>query len=122
MRKITTLIIVCFCLSLMSFNRIADYKKGLFNSGRFGICKCGENSYVPTISFMLNEDYTFHYVDFSNSKKPIDIKGNWKLKDNTILLENYTPTSSISNKWKLEENQKCIKSRSGLAFIRLCDC
>ncbi|TND08331.1 MAG: hypothetical protein FD123_2362 [Bacteroidetes bacterium] len=117
MRNIKIVLGVSTALVIMSFQG----KQPLENvkTGTYGVCNCdnsGEGS--VQVELTINEDKTFRYVDNSNPAKKVDIQGNWTLQDNTILLKNYQPGLPVSNKWKIDE--KCIKSRNGLVFTRLC--
>jgi hypothetical protein len=108
-------------LSSMSFTNPTKVKP--FQSGTYGVCNC-ENvtENVSKIALTLNEDFTFHYLNKEDSKKVEDISGTWKLNGEEISLQRYTNASAftLGNKWKLDKNENCIKSRKGMAFTRLC--
>jgi hypothetical protein len=89
--------------------------------GSYGVCIC-EGSIAVTMNteLLINDDFTFHYIDNSNQNKKIDVKGKWKRKGNIIYLLEYKSNFSIHSKWKIDKNEKCLKSRAGLNFRRLC--
>jgi hypothetical protein len=87
-------------------------------TGTYGSCSCGEGS--ARVELTLNEDQTFRYFNNTDAKNKIDATGKWSVKGNTIVLEHSQPGSAIVTKWKVDDNEKCLKSRKGLAFTRLC--
>lgn len=104
-------------LTIMSFKDKNPAKK--VKTGVYGVCNCGtENS--SKVELTINEDFTFHYFDNFESEKIIDIKGKWSLSDNTIILNDFKSDFRIPDKWQIDNNEKCLKSRKGLAFNRLC--
>jgi hypothetical protein len=88
-------------------------------TGVYGVCGSGAES-AAKIELTINDDFTFHYFDNCNPLKILDIKGNWALENKTIVLKDYTSDFSIHNKWKIDNNEKCLKSRKGLEYTRLC--
>ena len=87
--------------------------------GAYGVCGC-EANVVSKFELVLNEDFSFHYFDNYNPSKIIDVKGNWSLDGNTILLKDYSSDYSINTKWEIDKNEKCLKSRKGMLCTRLC--
>lgn len=73
-----------------------------------------------TFELSLNADKTFHYVNNSVPGKAIDVTGTWEQKGTSIILKNYSSAFPINDKWKLD-GDKCLKSRKGLEFTRLCN-
>jgi hypothetical protein len=59
-------------------------------------------------------------LDKTNADELIDLNGNWEQKGNQIILKDYPNEVSIHNVWKIDKNGKCLKSRKGLNFRRLC--
>ena len=88
-------------------------------SGVYGVCSQGTESATKT-ELTINDDFTFHYFDNNNPSKVLDIKGTWSMDNKTIVLKDYTSAFSIHNKWKIDNNETCLKSRRGLEYIRLC--
>jgi hypothetical protein len=88
-------------------------------SGVYGVCSSGTENAVK-IELTINDDFTFHYFDNNNPSKILDVKGNWSMENNTIVLKDYTSAFSIHNKWKVDNNENCLKSRKGLEYTRLC--
>jgi len=89
-------------------------------SGKYGICGGSDvNEEIQTF-LQINDDHSFRYFDNSNPNKKIDLKGSWKLNGNTIHLSNYSSDFGIHNKWTIDKNTSCLKSRKGLNFTRLC--
>lgn len=104
-------------LTTMSFKDKNPLEKVM--TGAYGVCNCDTESGAK-VELTINEDFTFHYYDNYNPSKIIDIKGNWALNENTLLLKDYKSDFSIHNKWTLDKNEKCLKSRKGLEWTRLC--
>jgi len=104
---------------LMSFSRSKTLN---MLTGTYSTCGCenpidGEKKFGLT----LNADNTFHYFDYTNPIEKIDVNGNWILSKNIISLKNYSSAFKIEQQWKVEKNGKCIKSRMGLKFTRICN-
>lgn len=107
--------------ALVSFTTISSKKNATVLTGKYGTCGCDENGESSQkIELIINQDFTFHYFDNSNSAKKIDLNGNWTFVNNAIVLKNYKSDFSICDKWRVDKNGKCLESRSGLAFTRLC--
>lgn len=117
MKRTNLFLAMLVVFTAMSFKGKTPFEK--VKTGIYGICNCGTESSTK-VELTINEDFTFHYFDNYNSEKPIDIKGNWTLSDNTILLKDYKSDFKIHNKWQIDNNEKCLKSRKGLDFTRLC--
>src|SRR5688572_23882852 len=110
---------VLLLLTFLSFKSVLPPEKP--TTGVYGTCGCDSSEAgTSSIKLILNEDFTFRYTDNSNPAKSIDVKGNWSFKDNTILLKDHPSEASIETKWSIDANLKCLKSRKGLAFTRLC--
>ena len=119
MKQFTFIIGSALLFTLMSFmgNSTSDMAKV---SGTYGVCDY-EKLLPITLQLALNKDSSFHFVDRTNAAKPIDVTGTWELKDKTITLKNYTSARPIHNKWKLDGNTGCIKSRKGMTYYRICN-
>lgn len=121
MKKTISIFGLLVVLTLMSFKGNGPSKKINFKTGIYGVCNCGNSNENSTrVELIINDDNTFQYFDNSNPSKKIDIKGNWTVSNNTIRLKDYPSEVSIHNKWAIDENEKCLKSRKGLNFTRLC--
>ncbi|MGL5888967.1 MAG: hypothetical protein ACRC3B_03740 [Bacteroidia bacterium] len=120
-KKIAVLTFI-ISLALMSFTGSEPAEKAAFKTGTYSTCSCDDYS-EKSLKFglTLNNDSTFHYFDYSNSANKIDIRGNWVLSKNKILLKDYPANSSLESKWVIDNNGKCLKSNSGLSFTRICN-
>lgn len=83
-------------------------------AGNYGVCNSPNSPYLQ-----LNANYTYHYTDKSNSKKVVDVDGKWLLKGNVIFLIYNYKKNAFHNKWRVDG--KCIKSRKGFTYYRLCN-
>lgn len=110
-RIIQTSLIAGALLTLFSFTNSAE----LDFAGTYGVSVKDR----VEIELQLNEDKTFAYKDLSNPSKPINVKGDWTVKNNTILLQNYDSEFSFHLKWKIVKDGMVAKSRNGLAFYSL---
>jgi hypothetical protein len=120
MKKLGIILGIVFIgLTIVSFKTNYASEK-IIKPGIYGVCDC-ENSEANAekVELSINKDFTFQYYDNSNPSAVIDVKGNWEMKDNSILLKDYTSGISIHNKWECDADGKCIRSRKGLEFIRL---
>ena len=89
-------------------------------AGTYGVCSY-QSSGKAVLSLALNQDKTFHFIDNTNTNKPIDVMGNYEVINNQIVLQNYKTTYKFHTKWKIDGDTKCIKARKGLTFYRLCN-
>lgn len=71
------------------------------------------------IQLTLNADATFTFQDFSNPDRPIDVSGNWEVKNNHILLSGSDSSPSFHSKWKIVKDGMVAKSRKGITFYSL---
>lgn len=85
-------------------------------AGSYGVPK-SDNT---ILKLELNEDGTFHYVNHDNPSKKIDLRGNWTMKGDVIKLINHNADFPFHDKWTLDKKFKCLKSRNGLNFMRIC--
>lgn len=106
-----TSMIVGLFLILSSFTNNSD----LDFIGTYG---SSEND-PANIKLKLNADKTFTYTDFSNTKKKVDVNGNYVVKNNTIYLKNYLSDVSFHTKWKITKDGKMAKSRKGITYYSL---
>lgn len=116
------LVALATCVAL-SFTGYPPPKIDYWVAGVYsGSCACGEpgESSSSKIELILNEDFSFRYFNNANPSKVTDVKGRWTLTENTILLTGYDANQSIPHKWKITGEDKCLKSRKGLEFLRLC--
>lgn len=118
MKKVNLILTTVVVLAIMSFKPSENLS---LLTGTYGVCNCDDNSNSTTkTELLINEDNSFHYFDNSNSNKKIDVKGKWIRKGNTIYLQDYNSEFAIHNKWTIDKNEKCLTSRIGLNFTRLC--
>ncbi len=118
MKRTLAILVVLSVFTLQSFKSGHPTKKLNLKTGTYGVCTCAESS--TKVELIINDDHTFHYFDNSDPSKIIDVKGNWIINDNTISLKDYKSDFAIHNKWTIDDNEKCLKSRKGLNFTRLC--
>jgi hypothetical protein len=119
MKSIKLVMYVFVLMTVLSFKNKAQLTIKAV-AGTYGVCSY-QSEGKAMLSLVLNEDQTFHFIDKTNAKKPIDVKGSWDLQNNTIQLKGYTSENKIHHQWKIDANQKCIKARKGLTFYRLCN-
>ncbi len=113
MTNFTKLLLITFLLSTsFAFTDNADNKI----IGTYGV---SEND-PSQIELIINDDYSFTYQDFSNSKQKIQVYGTWKLKNNAIILHSNQADAQFHNKWRISEDGHIAKSRKGLTFYKLC--
>lgn len=105
--KIALLVMVTLLSSFVA-------KKELPVIGVYGVSKDDPSQ----IELVINSDHSFTYKDYSNPSKPINVKGNWSDKENSVVLEATDARSAFHKKWKISGN--VAKSRKGLTFYRLC--
>lgn len=116
MKRINVVLVMLLSITMVSFVSIKPPKK--VNTGTYGVCSCGKDG-IPHIRLVINEDQTFHYYNVTDPSKKIDVTGNWVLDGNTIVLKNYKSDYPIHNRWKMDD--KCLRSRLGMNFTRLCN-
>lgn len=103
--------ILIFPLFLLSFMPAKDSVVGTYSVSESD----------PTEIFLtLNSDHSFHFINNSNESKPLDIKGNWTLKNNAVILESEDLQGDFHKKWKISKNGTSAKSRKGFYFMTLC--
>ena len=120
MKTLKVLMLVAILGLSMSF--INSSKKISFKSGVFGSNSCDCMSEEIRVKMQLNfkEDNTFTYFDNFNPKRVVDVSGKWEMKGNAIVLSDYSSDYKMPDKWVLNTEGKCIKTRLGLAWYRLC--
>ena len=80
----------------------------------------GVNNSNNSLRLVINDDNTFHYINSTNPKTPIDVKGKWELRGNAVYLKNYRSEFRINTKWKVGKDCPCLRSVKGIEFTRLC--
>ncbi len=89
-----------------------------FQTGTYGVCGCADDSAgTSRLALTLKEDGTFHYENASDAGNPIDQIGEWRMSGRKLVL---TAAGSNEQTWTLDKNDPCLRSRSGLLFVRLC--
>jgi hypothetical protein len=116
MKKLLTLLAVC--LLTWSATALKPKTKVKFSAGTFGVCCADQNS--PPVQLTLNDDHSFRYINNTNAAKPLNVKGTWEQKGNTIVLKDLDQKVSINTKWKLHGSFNCLRSRKGLCWTRIC--
>ena len=121
MKKTNLTLTILFLFFITSSIGMKNSSEPALKPGTYGVCNCGEElSQSTKIELTVNEDHTFHYFDNSNRKELIDLNGKWVMDDKTIKLTDYQSTVKIHDKWTIDRNTNCIRSRKGLEFTRLC--
>ena len=85
-------------------------------TGTYGIC--GMAGEVPIIQLDIAPDHSFHFLDASNTAKPVDVHGTWDFQGSTFVLR--TSDGEIFEIWNMDKDQPCLRARKGLSFKRLC--
>lgn len=108
-KYLTTIFIMVFSMSFttQNYNNII---------GTYGV----SDSDPSQIKLTINKEFTFSYQDFSNTKKPINVSGTWKLNGNKIYLKNYNSHVKFHHIWSFDKQGNVAKSRQGLTFYKLC--
>lgn len=113
MKKAGLFIVAIFSiLILCSFNNRNTHEF----TGTYGVSTDDPSQ----IKLILNSEHTFYYQDFSNPGKKIVIQGSWKTKGKKVYLTGSQGESRFHKVWSFDENGQVAKSRTGLAFYRLC--
>ncbi len=119
MRNIKTIFALCIACTLFSFKPVEPSKK--LKLGSYGVCSCkGEDMTSKTMKLVLKEDQSFQFIDNTVSDKKLNISGTYLLKGNKIIMKDQATKKSVRAKWKIDNNELCLKSRKGLNFTRLC--
>lgn len=109
-----------FLLAILSFTAFKPKEQLQFKTGTYGACSF-DNQNATKIELTINSDSTFRYYDNSNRANVADVKGKWTRKGNTILLKDFSSDRTVPDQWQIDKNEKCLKSRRGLEFIRICN-
>ncbi len=119
MKNLNRMLAAVTLMILLSFSPAEPKEKITRTTGSYGVCSCEGKATVIELS--INEDFTFRYLNKNNPSEIIDVSGKWELKNNTIILKDYTSDFPIHEKWAIDKNEQCLKSRKGLYFMRLCN-
>jgi hypothetical protein len=111
--KTLSLFLAALFISFSSFKSSDDTK---LLTGKYGVCP---NDNESQIVFTLNDDHTFVYTNKSISAVPVTAKGKWKQDGENIILTEITG-GNVTEKWTIDDNGKCLKSRSGMEWTRIC--
>ncbi len=108
MKKSMYIVGVAFALTLSAFspdeNRV---------SGTYGVC-----SHSGMVELEIMPDGTYHYIDRSDQKAPVDVNGTWEARKNRVLLKD-NENLRFHRKWHISSDGTIAKSRKGMAFYRL---
>lgn len=111
----TILFTLCMAVCILSY---ASDKPKAPAGGSFGTCSC--NGGNRTIELNLNDDATFKYIDNSDPAHARTINGTWVMKSGKMLLTANDGNRSFHRRWKYTADGKCIKSRYGMNWMRIC--
>lgn len=114
MKLILKTLLIVAAIATLSFTKAPDS----YLTGTYGVSKNNPSK----IELTLNEDHTFTYQDFSNSAKPIDVKGTWEAKGEFVFLKSSDLKGSFHHKWKISEDGVVARSRKGMTFYTLNKC
>ena len=116
------LLLPALALLFLTLSSLANKKANPFTPGTYGVSDCigTASATEPMIELTFNADNTFTYVDNTDPDKKLNLNGNWENKKGKILLTNYKCDWAIHHTWTVDDNQKCIKSRCGLNWLRIC--
>lgn len=115
MKKMLCLFLVFIAFLLISLNTKPAKKSMVIEPGTYAFQ--WEDEQVLT-ALVIEADQHFVYFDKTTGK---EIKGTWKIVKGDLLLEGESPLP-ITDKWKIDKNGKCLKSRDKMAFYRFCNC
>lgn len=99
-------------IAIFAFKPISNSPKRTLNPGAYH----GSDK----ITLTINADGTFSYSNHTNTNKLIDITGNWQLDGKNLSLINYESQQKVNDQWTIDENEKCLKSRRGMEWLRIC--
>jgi hypothetical protein len=116
MKRQQIIFILLIAFSALSFGK----RKPPVITGTYGVCSCTLPA-KTIIELKLNPDGSFAFTDNSDPSHAIDIKGTWSMKKGNIVLSGFKPDNHIHDRWHMDKNGKCIKSRKGMEFSRLCN-
>jgi hypothetical protein len=116
MRTTTSFLLILLAITAISFKPAG--KKLKLAAGTYGVCSCNEPGSTSKLELTINDDHTFRYFNNTVPGKNIDMHGTWEMKGNTVVLSD--TITAYSEKWTIDKNEKCLKSRQGLMFTRLC--
>jgi hypothetical protein len=118
MRKIKIVAVISFVGLLMSFTLLIDSKDVNKVSGAYLGGGPTEN---PIVKLVLSTDHTFLFKDQSNDDNKIEVTGTWKDHNGSIYLKTEDGEEvKFHDKWKVDSDCNCMKSRKGVTFYRLC--
>lgn len=107
-------------LSIMSFKPFEPKTQLNLKTGTYGVCGCNDQSDLK-VELTIEADSTFNYYSHNGDvNKIVDVKGKWSREGNTIILKDFSSASSVPVKWQIDENEKCLKTRKGMTWTRLC--
>ena len=110
--------LVCSLL-LLSFTPPGSESAPALRTGTYGVCGCeSPTASGPDLSLALHDDGSFHYVNGTDPAEQIDVKGRWEIVKEKVTL--WTASGAVLETWSVDKNTKCLRSRKGLLFTRLC--
>jgi hypothetical protein len=93
-----------------------------FKAGVFSACTCADNqAYKSQIKVSFMADNQFEIIDTRNPSVVATTVGTWEISKKQHIQLFPKNEMNFSDKWKLEKDGTCIKSRKGLNWIRLCN-
>lgn len=117
----TPTVYAAFVLSLMllSFTPPGTPSAPALRTGTYGVCGCESSTASgPDLSLALHDDGSFHYVNGTDPAERIDVTGRWEIVKEKVTL--WTASGEVFETWSVDKNTKCLRSRKGLLFTRLC--
>ncbi|UPT67297.1 MAG: hypothetical protein M0D57_00955 [Sphingobacteriales bacterium JAD_PAG50586_3] len=121
--KTSKLILLAICA--ISVVALSGYKKAprkaTFTYGSYGVCDCeGAGSKEIMVRLTVNEDFTFSYINNADPAKKVDITGKWVWDGDKVFLKEHNSPYPIHDRWAIDKNSSCIKSRLVMNYTRLC--
>jgi hypothetical protein len=116
MKKITLLFVLFTAISDLAFT-LTPSTNNTSKAGVYGDCDG-----VIKIQLTINQDFTFSYFNGIDPNKKIEATGEWTQEGNKIVLTNYSSNHPIDESWKMDNAFPCLKSRTGMNYLRICSC
>lgn len=121
MRTLRLFALLCIAAVVSSYTLRTPSSPSAIALGTYGVRGCGDSADEGQhIALTLNEDRTFHYVNDTDPKAEVDVVGIWEAAGRTITLRTHGENGAVLETWTKDKDSNCLRSRSGLLFLRLC--
>ena len=71
------------------------------------------------VTLQLKPDGTFRYID-RTAQPVLDVRGKWLQQGHHVVLGEHNADVKIHDRWKMDREYPCLKSRKGMEWRRLC--